>query len=99
MKKAFLVLIVESLRRGATLEVPSQYGAIQEAIDASERGDEVPISFGEYEITIPVAFSGKAITVQNVSGPGDTMIRMYVSPDDPTPEELSCELFPVCEGQ
>jgi len=83
MKKAILVLVVGSFCRGATLEVPSQYGTIQEAIDTAEAGDEIVVSAGLYEIRTPLTFKGKAITVRSASGPGETIIRMSESPADP----------------
>ena len=51
------------LVRGATLRVPDDYAAIQAAVDASADGDTVLVAPGQYVITEPITFRGKAITV------------------------------------
>ncbi len=54
------------------IHVPSDYGTIQGAIDASEEGDEVVVDSGWYAEAID--FLGKAITVRSVSGRVTTKI-------------------------
>ncbi len=79
MKKLVLLIIVLGLGGllggtafGSTLNVPSQYPTIQDAIDAAVRGDEVLVGDGTYVENLD--FLGKAITVQSVNGPQVTTI-------------------------
>ena len=55
---------------------------IQPAMDAAVDGDEVVVARGTYEITIPISFLGKAITLRSADGPEATIIRMG-DPADP----------------
>ncbi|MHC4521809.1 MAG: right-handed parallel beta-helix repeat-containing protein [Planctomycetota bacterium] len=55
---------------------------IQAGIDAASDGDTVLAAPGEYIITEPVTFRGKAITVRSEAGRGETTIRMG-TPADP----------------
>ena len=55
---------------------------IQAAIDAAVDGDTIIVSPGQYTVTAPITFQGKAITVRSNSGPEQTTIRMSDSPDD-----------------
>ena len=48
---------------------------IQSAIDRTETGDTVLVQPGEYAITEPITFRGKAITVRGESGPQETTLR------------------------
>lgn len=54
---------------------------IQPAIDAAETGDTILVKPGEYVITEPISFLGKAITVQSEAGPDATFIRMGTPTD------------------
>ncbi|MBN1125746.1 MAG: right-handed parallel beta-helix repeat-containing protein [Sedimentisphaerales bacterium] len=58
--------------------VPQHYSTIQAAINAAHNGDTVLVSPGEYVISAPLTFNGKAITVKAESelGASVTTIRM-----------------------
>ena len=75
---AAAVVTVESQAR--TLRVASDgtepYESIQAAIDDSRSGDDVSVGPGVYEITTPVDFGGRRITVASTDGAAATTIRM-----------------------
>lgn len=58
------------------------FDTIQAGIDAADDGDTVLVSPGEYVITEPITFRGKAITVKSEAGRDETTIRMGM-PADP----------------
>jgi hypothetical protein len=58
----------------ATLEVPSEYDTIQEAVDAAVNGDTVLIATGTYHENVVV--TGKAISIK-----GDGLVELW-PPDD-----------------
>ena len=60
---------------GATIQVPTDYLSIQEAIDASQNGDLIEVSPGTY--VYPIVFNGKAVTVKSTSGPEETIISFH----------------------
>ena len=60
----------------------SDFTEIQPAIDFAAAGDTVVVLPGEYVITEPITFLGKAITVKGEKGAAETTIRMSV-PQDP----------------
>jgi serine protease len=66
----FLLLNLEAV--AATLRVPSQYAAIQQAINAAQNGDTVLVAPGTYVENIN--FIGKAITVTSEGGASVTTI-------------------------
>ncbi|HAK93473.1 MAG TPA: hypothetical protein DCM87_00280, partial [Planctomycetes bacterium] len=72
---------------GATLVVApaggGDYTEIQLAIDAAADGDEVLVKPGEYVITVPITFRGKAIAVRGEAGADVTVIKMVAQPADP----------------
>jgi hypothetical protein len=69
----------------ATIEVGSGQGrdfdTIQAGIDAASDRDTVLVAPGEYDITEPITFRGKAITVKSEAGRDQTTIRMGTPAD------------------
>jgi hypothetical protein len=77
MKNSVLLLIAFcALLSADTLLVPSEYPSIQSAISASQDGDTVLVSPGEYGG--PIGFQGKNIVVMSTSGPENTLIRTFM---------------------
>lgn len=76
-----LTLGALGLARGATLRVPDDYAEIQVAIDASQDGNTILVAPGEYVISSPITFRGRAITVGSETGPDETTIRMGTPAD------------------
>ena len=52
------------------------FKTIQAGIDVANDDDTVLVAPGEYVISEPITFLGKAITVQSEAGPNETTIRM-----------------------
>jgi hypothetical protein len=77
MKNSVLLLIAFcALLTADTLLVPSEYPSIQSAISASQDGDTVLVSPGEYGG--PISFQGKNIVVMSTGGPENTLIRTFM---------------------
>jgi len=88
-KRANIIIVavfaIGGLVQAGTITVGSERGNydfhnIQDGIDAAEDGDIVLVAPKEYEITEPITFRGKAITVRSEEGPEQTMIRMSKPP-------------------
>ncbi len=62
--------------RGGPVHVPAEQPTIQAAIDAAHAGDTVLVAPGEFVITKPINFRGKAIVVRSEKGPDATSVRM-----------------------
>ena len=79
-------IFVSSASMADTITVDPNGGgdhtAIQPAIDAAQDGDTVLVKPGEYVITEPITFLGKAITVKGENGPRETTVRMSEAPAD-----------------
>ena len=75
-----LLLVMAGLTHAATITVGPgadyDFEVIQAGIDAAIDGDTVLVAPGEYVITDPITFRGKAITVKSEAGPDETTIRM-----------------------
>ncbi len=67
-----LILFGQVAAEAGALQVPDDYGTIQEAIEAAENGDLILVAPGLYLENID--FLGKAITVQSTGGPHVTVI-------------------------
>lgn len=67
-----LILLFSTLCHGGTIEVPTNYPTIQQAIDAAQPQDLILVCPGTYVENID--FLGKAITVKGIHGPGVTLI-------------------------
>lgn len=102
------LLMAAPLASGATLRVPQEHGSIQDAIDAASAGDEVLVAPGTYDVTSPIVFRGKGISVKSVQGPLTTVVRM-TAPENPArgsvfafedaePEQAVLEGFTITGG-
>ena len=88
--KVVLVLVTVlccSLANGEVIRVDvagrEDFDNIQMGIDAAVDGETVLVASGEYVITEPITFRGKAIAVRSEAGPEVTTILMSESPDNP----------------
>jgi hypothetical protein len=70
-----LLLSLTAVAAADTLLVPSEYPSIQDAISASQSGDTVLVSPGEYGG--PISFLGKNIVVRSTNGASETLIRTF----------------------
>ncbi len=64
-------LVMPAGSSAATLRVPSQYPAIQDALDAARNGDEILVADGRYtgQRNRSITFSGKLLTLRSENGP------------------------------
>jgi len=91
-----LLLVITGLAQAAIITVGRgrdagyDFSSIQSGIDVANDGDEVLVASGEYVITEPVTFRGKAITVKSEAGHEETTIRMGTPADS---ERASVVIF------
>jgi len=90
-----IVLCSIELANGAAIAVGPKidgydFSSIQAGIDAAKDGDQVLVAPGEYVITEPITFRGKAITVRSEAGREETIIRMGTPVD---PDRASVMVF------
>jgi len=82
---SMFLLTIAGLAQAATITVGPEaaydFDTIQAGIDAAVDGDTVLVAPGEYVITEPVTFQGKAITVKSEAGRDETTIRMGTPAD------------------
>jgi len=80
-----VLMLITATARGEVIRVdkdsPTDYQNIQAGIDAANDGDVVLVVAGEYDITAPVTFRGKAITLRSEAGRDETTIRMGTPAD------------------
>lgn len=74
-----LFLAMTAVGFSATINVPTDYSSIQDAIDAAVNGDTVLVAPGTYVESID--FTGKAITVMSSDGPELTTISWNATGD------------------
>ena len=91
---ATVVLISIGPANGVTITVGPGAGydfdTIQAGIDAANDGGTLLVASGEYVVTEPITFLGKAITVRSEAGRDETTIRMGTLVD---PERGSVVIF------
>ncbi len=87
MKRCLSLLFVAAVGNAASFTVDlngsGDFTEIQQAVDAAVTGDTVLVKPGEYVITAPLHFNGKAITCASEAGAENTTILMADNPDDP----------------
>ncbi len=78
-----LFFAISSHASGENRHVPRDHASIQAAIDAANDADTIVVAPGTYDVTKPIVFRGKAITLKSAEGPAVTTVRMR-EPSDPT---------------
>jgi len=86
-----------------TLQVPSDYSTIQEAINASDDGDTILVSPGTYIENTTLNIINKQVNIISTNGPEETIISgdnshrvIYI--ENPTDSEIAFNGFTVSNG-
>ena len=81
---ALLLCLAPGAAVGGNIHVPGDRATIQEGIDAAIDGDTILLQPGDYLLTAPLTFRGKAVTVRPAILSEETIVRVSESPSDPT---------------
>ncbi len=88
MKFAIATLFVWACASADILVVPNQYLTIQEAINASQSGDEILVQPGTYQESLTI--TDKLIKIVGLGGSGGTIIDGSLTPDESTVRWTNC---------
>lgn len=88
MKFAIATLFVSTCASADILVVPNQYLTIQEAINASQSGDEILVQPGTYQESLTI--TDKLIKIVGLGGSGGTIIDGSLTPDESTVRWTNC---------
>ncbi len=88
MKFAIATLFVSACASADILVVPNQYLTIQEAINASQSGDEILVQPGTYQESLTI--TDKLIKIVGLGGSSGTIIDGSLTPDESTVRWTNC---------
>ncbi len=88
MKFAIATLFVSACASADILVVPNQYLTIQEAINASQSGDEILVQPGTYQESLTI--TDKLIKIVGLGGASGTIIDGSLTPDESTVRWTNC---------
>lgn len=88
MKFAIATLFASTCASADILVVPNQYLTIQEAINASQSGDEILVQPGTYQESLTI--TDKLIKIVGLGGSSGTIIDGSLTPDESTVRWTNC---------